>query len=126
MFVKFLFSRKKHCFIIFPYNVEINFFNSLRSCYMSRLSEILSHYLDSQTFFHALFSCFSHLFSRSRGTIFDGVRARLRKAASSAFLYKKLLSARWWHIPNPLEQAKRLATQFLRIAIFFHWNFLQK
>jgi len=49
----------------------------------------------------------------SRGTIFDGVRARLRKAASSAFLYKKLLSARWWHIPNPLEQAKRLATQFL-------------
>jgi len=25
MFVKFLFSRKKHCFIIFPYNVEIDF-----------------------------------------------------------------------------------------------------
>ena len=33
-------------------NVEIDFFNSLRSCYMSRLSKILSHYLDSQTFFH--------------------------------------------------------------------------
>lgn len=58
MFVKFLFSRKKHCFIIFPYNVEIDFFNSLRSCYMSRLSEILSHYLDSQTFFHAFFHAF--------------------------------------------------------------------
>ena len=25
MFVKFLFSRKKHCFIIFPYNVVIDF-----------------------------------------------------------------------------------------------------
>lgn len=25
MFVKFLFSQKKHCFIIFPYNVEIDF-----------------------------------------------------------------------------------------------------
>jgi hypothetical protein len=62
----------------------------------------------------------------SRGTIEDGVRARLRKVASSAFLYKKLLFTRWWHIPNPLEQAKRLATQFLRIAIFFRWNFLQK
>ena len=122
MFVKFLFSRKKHYFIIFPYNVEIDFFNSLRSCYMSKLSEILSHYPDSKTFFHA----FLIYFPASRGTIFDGVRARLRKVASSAFLYKKLLSARWWHIPNPLEQAKRLATQFLRIAIFFRWNFLQK
>jgi len=73
-------------------------------------------------FLHA----FLIFFPASRGTIFDGVRARLRKAASSAFLYKKLLSARWWHIPNPLEQANRLATQFLRIAIFFRWNFLQK
>lgn len=62
----------------------------------------------------------------SRGNIFDDVRARLRKVASSAFLYKKLLSARWWHIPNPLEQAKRLAKQFLRIALFCCWNFLQK
>lgn len=62
----------------------------------------------------------------SRGTIFYGVRARLRKVASSAFLYKKLISARWWHIPNPLEQAKRLATQFLRIALFCCWIFLQK
>ena len=52
----------------------------------------------------------------SRGTIFDGVRARLRKVASSAFLYKKLLFARWRHIPNPLVQPFRLATQFLRIA----------
>ncbi len=43
-------------------------------------------------------------FSASHGTIFDGVRARLRKAASSAFLYKKLLSARWWHIPIPLNK----------------------
>ena len=122
MFVKFLFSQKKHCFIIFPYNVEIDFFNSLRSCYMSKLSEILSHYPDSQTFFHA----FLIYFPASRGTIFDGVRARLRKVASSAFLYKKLLSARWWHIPNPLEQAKRLTTQFLRIALFCCWIFLQK
>ena len=79
---------------------------------MSKLSEILSHYPDFQTFFHA----FLIYFPASRGTIFDGVRARLRKVASSAFLYKKLLYARWWHIPNPLEQAKRLATQFLRIA----------
>ena len=39
----------------------------------------------------------------SRGTIFDGVSVRLRKVVSSAFLYKKLPSARWWHIPNPLE-----------------------
>jgi len=68
----------------------------------------------------------SKVFRSSRGTIFDGVRARLRKAASSAFLYKKLLSARWWHIPNPLEQAKRLATQFLQIALFCCWIFLQK
>lgn len=87
MFVKFLFSQKKHCFIIFPYNVKIDFFNSLWSCYMSKLSEILSHYPDSQTFFHA----FLIYFPASRGTIFDGVRARLRKVASSAFLYKKLL-----------------------------------
>lgn len=122
MFVKFLFFRKKHCFIIFPYNVEIDFFNSLRSCYMSKLSEILSHYPDSQTFFHA----FLIYFPASRGTIFDGVRARLRKVASSAFLYKKLLSARWWHIPNPLERPYRLATQFLRIALFCCWIFLQK
>ena len=56
----------------------------------------------------------------------DQFAARLRKVASSAFLYKKLLSARWWHISNPLEQANRLATQFLRIALFCYWNFLQK
>ena len=62
----------------------------------------------------------------ARGTIFDGVRARLRKVASSAFLYKKLLSARWWRIPNPLEQPFRLATQFLRIANFICRKFLQK
>ena len=122
MFVKFLFSRKKHYFIIFPYNVEIDFFNSLRSCYMSKLSEILSHYPDSKTFFHA----FLIYFPASRGTIFDGVRARLRKVASSAFLYKKLLSARWWRIPNPLRQVNLLATKFLQIAAYCCWNFLQK
>lgn len=65
------------------------------------------------------------VFNPLPNTIFDGVRERLRKVASSAFLYKKLLSARWWHIPNPLEQANRLATQFLRIAIFAVGNFFR-
>ena len=72
------------------------------------------------------FFIFFNRFPASHGTIFDGVKTCLRKVASSAFLYKKLLFARWWHIPNPLEQPFRLATQFLRIAIFFRRNFLQK
>lgn len=105
MFVKFLFSRKKHCFIIFPYNFEIDFLipYGLVTC------------LNYQKYCPIILTPrpFLIYFPASRDTIFDGVMARLRKAASSAFLYKKLPFARWWHIPNPLEQPYRLATQFL-------------
>lgn len=122
MFVKYLFSRKKHCFIIFPYNVEIDFLIPYGLVTCLNYQKYCPIIWTPRPFFHA----FLIYFPASRDTIFDGVRTRLRKVASSASLYKKLLSARWRHIPNPLEQANRLATQFLRIAIFFRWNFLQK
>ena len=120
MFVKLLFSRKKHCFIIFPYNVEIDFFNSLRSCYMSKLSEILSHYPDSQTFF-MLFSSIFPLRTAPSSMVLGRVFAKWRAVLFCTKSYYPLVGG-----TSPIPLNKLIAwlrnsyeSLFSSVGIFF-------